>query len=129
MFRKVFLAFVFAVAIGSIVAESAVKDLDDNNFDEVVNDKNKDVFVMFHATWCGHCKRLMPTWEKLGDQNFGPDVIIARVDASTSTTVGKKYNIRKYPTVKYFTKNNKEGIEYVGDRTMEDLTSFVQTKK
>ena len=27
------------------------------NFDEVVNDKSKDVLLEFYAPWCGHCKR------------------------------------------------------------------------
>jgi thiol-disulfide isomerase/thioredoxin len=29
---------------------------------EVINDPEKDVIVMYMASWCGHCKKLKPTW-------------------------------------------------------------------
>jgi protein disulfide-isomerase A1 len=33
-----------------------------SNHDAVVNDPSKDVIMMYMASWCGHCKKLKPTW-------------------------------------------------------------------
>ena len=37
------------------------------SFDEVVYDPSKNVFVLFYAPWCGHCKHLAPTYSQLAD--------------------------------------------------------------
>jgi thiol-disulfide isomerase/thioredoxin len=47
-----------------------------------VMDSNKDVFVEYHAPWCGFCKDIAPEWEKLGSTFEGVDTItIAKVGA------------------------------------------------
>ena len=38
--------------------ENAVIHLVGDNFDKIVNNKKKDVFVKYYAPWCGHCKRV-----------------------------------------------------------------------
>lgn len=38
------------------------------NFDEVVNKNGKDTLIEFYAPWCGHCKKLTPIYDELGEK-------------------------------------------------------------
>jgi thiol-disulfide isomerase/thioredoxin len=38
------------------------------NFAEVVTNNGKDTLIEFYAPWCGHCKKLTPIFEQLGEK-------------------------------------------------------------
>lgn len=37
------------------------------NFDEVVTNNGQDTLIEFYAPWCGHCKKLTPVYDELGE--------------------------------------------------------------
>ena len=86
-------------------------------------------FVMFFAPWCGHCKRLAPTWNelaKLYNEKEEKEVIIAKVDCTTDTALCAENDVTGYPTIKFFP-NGKEGaIRYKGVRDLNALQDFVE---
>jgi len=117
--------------IASVVCRdtSLVQELDRHNFDTIVMDKDKHVLVKFYAPWCGHCKRLEPVFESLAKTFQGEeDCIIAKVDAEYESAIGARYQVRSFPTIKFFSKGNKIGEDYDGDRTEQDFIEYLNQK-
>jgi len=107
-------------------AASAVTVLNPLNFDSVVLDSTKDVFVEFYAPWCGHCKRLAPIWEKLATiYKNEPGIVIASVDADAHRDLGTKYDVSGFPTLIYFSTDDKKGERYNGGRELADLIEHI----
>ncbi|XP_069359043.1 protein disulfide-isomerase [Maniola hyperantus] len=102
-----------------------VKVLVASNFDDVVFDSSKKVLVEFYAPWCGHCKQLVPIYDKLGEHfEKDEDVVIAKIDATANELEHTK--VTSFPTIKLYTKDN-QVREYNGERTLAGLTKFVET--
>jgi len=83
--------------------------------------------VEFFAPWCGHCKSLAPTYERLADAfaHAKDKVIIAKVDADgEGKPLGAKYEVTGFPTLKWFDANG-VATPYEGGRELEDLVAFV----
>ncbi|KAL8171803.1 hypothetical protein V2J09_023607 [Rumex salicifolius] len=110
-------------------APSSVVVLTPENFNEIVLDKSKNVLVEFYAPWCGHCKSLAPIYEKVAAAFKSEDeIVIANVDADKHRDLGEKFGVTGFPTLKFFSKNNKEGEDYEGGRDLNDFVNFFNDK-
>eukprot|EP00124_Ichthyophonus_hoferi_P001448 Ihof_evm3s76 gene=Ihof_evmTU3s76 len=106
-----------------------VKVLTDATFNDIVMDKEKNVLVEFFAPWCGHCKSLAPIYEQVA-ATFQSEskCIVASVDATTEEATAKRFGVEGFPTLKFFSTENKEGEAYGGGRSEEDLIKFLNEK-
>ncbi|ELR02322.1 Protein disulfide-isomerase erp38 [Pseudogymnoascus destructans] len=121
--------FVLAGLAAVAVAKSAVLDLVPDNFDKIVL-SGKPALVEFFAPWCGHCKTLAPVYEELAQAfEFASDkVSVAKVDADAEKSLGKRFGIQGFPTIKYFDGKSKDPQDYSGGRDLESLTKFITDK-
>ena len=64
-----------------------------------------DWFVLFFAPWCGHCKKVKPTWEDLATDLKKQTVkaaSIASVDCTENKDTCQRFGVKGYPTLQYF---------------------------
>uniref|UniRef100_A0A8D8V2H5 Thioredoxin domain-containing protein 5 n=2 Tax=Cacopsylla melanoneura TaxID=428564 RepID=A0A8D8V2H5_9HEMI len=108
------------------VKQEPVVSLTSENFNDVT--KSGIVFIKFFAPWCGHCKRLAPTWEELGskllDNNHG--IVIGKVDCTQklSESLCNQEGVDGFPSL-YVYKNGVRISEYNGSRDLEELYQFI----
>uniref|UniRef100_A0A8B9J4H7 protein disulfide-isomerase n=1 Tax=Astyanax mexicanus TaxID=7994 RepID=A0A8B9J4H7_ASTMX len=107
--------------------KTPVKTLVGKNFEEVVFDPTKNVFVEFYAPWCGHCKQLAPIWDQLGEKyKDSKDVVIAKMDSTANEIEAVK--VHSFPTLKFFPAGEEHKIiDYSGERTLDGFTKFLES--
>ena len=107
--------------------EDDVVVLDPSNFDAFIAEKPL-ALVEFYAPWCGHCKALAPEWAKAAKRakNLSPPVPLAKVDADAHKSLGEKFDVTGFPTIKWFM----DGVasDYEGPREADDIIEEVAKK-
>jgi len=110
------------------IKESPVAVLGKENFE--AKTKTGVAFVKFFAPWCGHCKRLAPTWEKLAEEYSENDgVTIGHVDCTAGDNANRgicdSNGVNGFPTLNIY-KDGAKVEEYNGKRDLADLKAFVE---
>ena len=80
---------------------TAVKAVNDQEFEAEVLNAEGLVMVDFWAEWCGPCKNLMPIVEEVA-QEMGSKVKIVKVNIDESPEAPTKYGVRGIPTLMVF---------------------------
>lgn len=108
-----------------------VKIATGNNFDELINQEDKDVMVEFYAPWCGHCKALEPKYEELGGKLLRDpamrDVVLAKLDATANEYDRRTWEVSGYPTI-FFKPAGKKAEKYEGAREVSDMLAHIKQK-
>ncbi|CEG37496.1 protein disulfide-isomerase domain [Plasmopara halstedii] len=107
--------------------KSAVVQLSTSSFEEQVLPGKGPWLIKFYAPWCGHCKRLAPTWTKLSRtlKETGSNVRVAKVDCTVHRRVCSRFGVNGYPSLFYL--NDGQVYRYKGGRTLPAFLDFVES--
>ncbi|KAH7459772.1 hypothetical protein PRIC1_011033 [Phytophthora ramorum] len=106
---------------------SAVEQLTTASFEDQVLNSKDPWLIKFYAPWCGHCKRLAPTWNKLSRtlKENGSKVHVAKVDCTVHRRVCSRFGVNGYPSLFYV--NDGQVYRYKGGRSLPAFVDFVES--
>ena len=97
-----------------------------NRFRKEGFDNNNNKFILVHMNGCGHCKDLMPVWEKAAQSNTTPITMkVVEMTEPEGKKICDEHDIKSFPTM-ILIKNNTTTM-YDGNRTKEGLLSFLNS--
>jgi protein disulfide-isomerase A1 len=129
--RKLLAVALLALLAISYATEYEIEDdvlvLGQDTFDQALAEFSH-ILVEFYAPWCGHCKKLAPEYAKAAQslKAEGSTIKLAKVDSTVHPTVSGRYEVKGYPTLKFFVHGNP--IPFEGGRTEGEIVNWVKRK-
>jgi len=107
---------------------SEVAHLTDTTFDPFIAAHNSSL-VMFYAPWCGHCKKMKPSYTETAGKmkEEGIEGKLAAVDVTKNKNLGERFEIKGFPTLKYF-KDGELTFE-ISERDGDKILAFMKDPK
>uniref|UniRef100_A0A4W5Q275 Thioredoxin domain-containing protein n=1 Tax=Hucho hucho TaxID=62062 RepID=A0A4W5Q275_9TELE len=80
--------------------------------------------VMFHAPWCGHCNKLLPTFGKVATALKAKNIIAGSIDGTNvaNRPLMQAFRVASYPTILMLHDDSYTLFE--GDRSVDALVAF-----
>ena len=101
-----------------------MKQVSDQSFEEDVLKASGPVLVDFWAEWCGPCKQIAPSLERLS-QEFGAQLTVAKINIDDNPNTPTQYGVRGIPTLMIF-KDGQVSATKVGALPESKLKEWVQ---
>ena len=83
------------------MASEKILILNEDNFDDEIQQKQKPILVDFWAAWCNPCKTIAPVLEELAEELAGR-AHVAKVDVDVNGDLANRFGIMSIPTLVVF---------------------------
>ncbi|AOW11644.1 thiol reductase thioredoxin [Hydrogenophaga crassostreae] len=104
---------------------SRVTPLEASEFDTFIGQQTGAVVVDFWAPWCGPCRALAPTLERLAE-NLEGAVAVRKVNVDEAPELAAAFGVRSIPTLILF-RDGKAMSQVVGAQSESQLAKWVGT--
>lgn len=99
-----------------------VLHVNQSEFEALLKEPGK-IFVDFYANWCGPCKMLAPSVEKLAEEH--PEVKVVKIDVDQDQAVALAYQVQSIPTLITF-ENGQPVNRKMGFMPYEELENMIK---
>lgn len=96
----------------------------DDNFQQIIQESELPICVMFSASWCQPCKRMKPIFEDMAQEFIG-DIIFTFADVEHNSQMASHYGIRSVPSFGLFVDGMVREI-HTGSMNKTDLRLWIK---
>jgi thioredoxin 1 len=106
------------------VADERILSLNEENFDEEIQQRRSPILVDFWADWCQPCKVIAPSLDQLAEELSGR-AWFAKVNVDDSGNLANRFGVRSIPTLVVF-KEGKVVDQLIGAAPKDQIRDLVQ---